>query len=145
MFTDEERHFFAQEQALHEEKYQAGTNPRQQSGFGRGEQVWKCYRRVVTAPIERHGTFLDVGCANGLLMESVVRWASQDGHCIEPYGVDTSHKLAELARRRLPPWQERIFIGNALLRAAPFRFDFVRTEMVYVPHHQGVLRACSAR
>src|SRR5881397_2377767 len=130
MFTDEEKHFFDQEQALHEEKYLAGTNPRQQSGFGRDEQDWERYRRVVTAPIDRHGTFLDVGCANGLLMECVTRWAAQDGHSIEPYGVDISRKLAELARRRLPQWQDRIFVGNALLWSAPFRFDFVRTEMV---------------
>jgi SAM-dependent methyltransferase len=135
MFTSEERSYFDRELALHEEKYLAGANPRQQSGFGRDEQDWERYRRVVTAPIDRQGTFLDVGCANGLLMESVVRWAGQDGHSIEPYGVDISRKLAELARRRLPQWRERIFIGNALLWAAPFGFDFVRTEMVYVPHH----------
>jgi len=29
MFTDEEKYFFDQEQALHEKKYLAGTNPRQ--------------------------------------------------------------------------------------------------------------------
>lgn len=135
MFTDEERRFFDQELVLHEEKYLTGTNPRQQSGFGRDEQDWERYRRVVTNPIDRHGKFLDVGCANGLLMESVVRWAKQNGHSIEPYGLDISLKLAELARRRLPQWQDRIFIGNALLWSAPFRFDFVRTEMVYVPSH----------
>lgn len=135
MFTDEERRFFDLEQALHEEKYLAGTNPRQQSGFGRDEREWERYRRVVTAPIHKDGTFLDVGCANGLLMESVVRWAAENGHSMEPYGVDISGKLAELARRRLPQWQDRIFVGNALVWFAPFRFDFVRTELVYVPHH----------
>src|SRR2546425_1115156 len=135
MFTDEERRFFGQEQAVHEKKYLAGTNPRQQSGFGRDEQDWERYRRVVTAPIDRHGTFLDVGCANGLLMECVVRWAGQDGYSIEPYGLDISPKLAELARGWLPQWQDRFFIGNALVWSAPFRFDFVRTEMVYVPDH----------
>ena len=135
MFTGEERRYFDKEQALHESKYLAGTNPRQQSGFGRDEQDWERYRRVITKPIDRDGTFLDIGCANGLLMESVVRWAAEDGHSIEPYGVDISSKLAELARRRLPQWQDRIFVGNALFWAAPLRFDFVRTEMVYVPDH----------
>ena len=133
--TDEEGRFFAKEQALHEKKYLAGSNPRQQSGFGRDERDWERYRRVVIAPIDKDGTFLDVGCANGLLMESVVRWAGQDGYSIEPYGLDISRKLAELARSRLPQWQDRIFVGNALFWAAPFRFDFVRTEMVYVPSH----------
>jgi len=135
MFTDEEQAYFDKELAIHEERYLSGTNPRQQSGFGRDEQDWERYRRVITAPIDKDGTFLDVGCANGLLMESVVRWGSQDRHSIEPYGLDISRKLAELARLRLPQWQERIFIGNALIWTAPLMFDFVRTEMVYVPRH----------
>jgi SAM-dependent methyltransferase len=135
MFTDEKRHFFDQELVLHEKKYLAGRNPREQSGFGRDEQDWERYRRVVTAPIDRHGTFLDIGCANGLLMECVTKWAAQQGHSIEPYGLDISPKLAELARRRLSQWQDRIFVGTAIPWSPPFRFDFVRTEMVYVPNH----------
>jgi SAM-dependent methyltransferase len=119
-----------------EEKYLAGSNPREQSGFGRDERDWERFRRSVTAPVDRDGTFLDVGCANGLLMESVVRWAAEDGHAVEPYGLDISEKLAALARQRLPQWRERIFAGNALHWEPPFRFDFVRTEVVYVPQHQ---------
>jgi hypothetical protein len=135
MFTDEESRFFERELALHEEKYLAGTNPRQQSGFGRDEQAWERYRRVVTEPIDRDGTFLDIGCANGLLMESVVTWAADNAHRIEPYGVEISPKLADVARSRLPQWKERIFTGNALVWVPPFKFDFVRTELVYVPRH----------
>ena len=135
MLDDIAKSYFAAEQALHEHKYLIGTNPRQQSGFGRDERDWERYRRTVTIPIDRDGTFLDVGCANGLLMESVARWAAEDGNSIEPYGLDISIKLAELARRRLPHWQDRIFVGNALFWDPPFRFDFVRTEMVYVPDH----------
>ena len=82
----------------------------------------------------RDGSFLDIGCANGLLMESVVQWAGKDGHCLEPYGLDISEKLAELARQRLPRWRDRILVGNALLWEPPKCFDFVRTEMVYVPN-----------
>jgi hypothetical protein len=135
MLTDEEQRFFEQELALHEEKYLAGANLRQQSGFGRDERDWERYRRVVTAPIDRHGTFLDIGCANGLLLESVVAWAADDGYRIEPYGVEISQKLAELARCRLPQWKDGIFTGNAFVWAPPFRFHFVRTELVYVPAH----------
>jgi SAM-dependent methyltransferase len=135
VFTDEEKKYFDQEQSLHEEKYLASTNPLKQSGFGRDEQDWERYRRVVTEPINKHGTFLDIGCANGLLMESVRRWTALDGYSIEPYGLDISAKLAELARRRLPQWLDRIFTGNAFTWSPPFPFDFVRTEMVYVPNH----------
>ena len=83
--------------------------------------------------IETDGSFLDIGCANGLLMESVVAWALEDGHRVEPYGLDISEKLAELARKRLPHWLGRIFVGNALVWEPPRQFDFVRTELVYVP------------
>jgi SAM-dependent methyltransferase len=133
--TPDEVRFFEEELALQEAKYLAGINPRQQSGFGRDQLDWERYRRAVTAPIDRDGTFLDVGCANGLLMESVVTWAAEDGHVIEPFGVEISAKLAELARTRLPQWKDRIVTGNALVWMPPFAFDFVRTEMVYVPKH----------
>jgi SAM-dependent methyltransferase len=136
MLTSDDEIFFEREQALHERKYLAGTTPCQQSGFGRDERDWERFRRPVVAPIDRDGTFLDVGCANGLLMESVVRWAAERGHSIEPYGLEISGKLADLARRRLPAWRDRIFMGNALFWEPPSMFDFVRTEMVYVPYHR---------
>lgn len=133
MLTRAEEDFFAREQALHEARYLAGTNPRQQSGFGRAARDWERYRRPVAAPIDRDGSFLDIGCANGLLLESVVTWARERGCRIEPFGLDISGKLAELARRRLPQWRDRIFVGNALVWEPPAPFDFVRTELVYVP------------
>lgn len=114
MLTRGEKRFFLEERAFHEAKYLAGTNPRQQSGFGRDERDWERFRRPIVAPIDRDGSFLDIGCANGLLMENVVAWAGEDGHRVEPYGLDISRKLAELARQRLPRWRDRIFVGNAL-------------------------------
>ena len=134
MLTRTERRFFVEELALHEAKYLAGTNPRQQSGFGRDERDWERFRRPIVEAIEADGSFLDVGCANGLLMESVVAWAREGGHLVEPYGLDISGRLAELARRRLPHWRDRIFVGNALFWEPPVQFDFVRTELVYVPN-----------
>jgi hypothetical protein len=41
--------------------------------------LWERFRRVVVAPIETEASFLDIGCANGPLMESVVEWAHEDG------------------------------------------------------------------
>ena len=134
MLTKEDKQYFDRELVFHEERYLAGTNPRQQSGFGRDEQDWERFRRPIIAPITKDGTFLDIGCANGLLMESIARWAAEEAHSIEPYGLDISEKLAELARNRLPKWSNRIFVGNALFWKPPFTFDYVRTEMVYVPN-----------
>ena len=41
-------------------------------------------------------------------------WVAVKGHRIEPFGLDFSPELIELARRRLPQWEERLFIGNAI-------------------------------
>jgi hypothetical protein len=133
MLTQADREFFAQQLALHETKYLAGTNARQQSGFGRDAGDWERFRRPVVAPIDRGDSFLGIGCANGLLMESVVAWGREEGYNIEPFGLDISENLAELARRRLPRWRDRIFVGNALVWEPPVAFEFVRTELVYVP------------
>lgn len=136
MAAEDDASWFEAERALYEAHYLAGSNPRQQSGFGRDERDWERLRRPVVAPIDRDGTFLDVGCANGLLMESVTRWAEQAGYCVEAYGLDISEKLVALAKRRLPMWRDRISAGNALCWDPPRRFDFVRTELVYVPSHR---------
>lgn len=132
VLSEEEKRYFLQEQAIHE-RYLTGANPRLQSGFGRDEQDWERFRRPILEPVTKDGTFLDIGCANGLLMECIVHWAAAMGHVIEPYGLDILDKLVALARQRLPAWHDRFFIGNALFWEPPFRFDFVRTEMVYVP------------
>jgi SAM-dependent methyltransferase len=85
------------------------------------------------AAVDRSGTFLDIGCANGLLLESAVGWAARSGHTIEPYGLDHSQALAEMARERLGLGADRIFVGDCMEWEPPRRFDYVRTELVYVP------------
>ena len=112
------------------EAYLRGHNPRAQSGFGGDEERWESARRPIVEAIDRDGTFLDVGCASGYLMESVVSWSP---HAVEPYGLDLTPAVADVARRRLPQWADRIFVGNALTWRPPLLFDFVRTELVYVP------------
>ena len=129
---DDERYFEWLTQLL-EPKYLAADNPRGQSGYGGDEVRWERARRVIAEGIHRDGTFLDIGCASGLLMESMVIWAAARGHRIEPYGLDISPKLTALARERLPHWADRIYTGNAFDWRPPMRFDFVRTEVVYVP------------
>jgi SAM-dependent methyltransferase len=110
--------------------YPEGGNPRAQSGFGGDEARWEAARRPIADAIDGSGTFLDIGCANGHLLECLVRWTP---HAIEPYGLDLAPALAELARERLPRWADRIFVGNALDWEPPRHFDFARTELVYVP------------
>jgi hypothetical protein len=112
--TLDEDEFYADNQRTLEPAYLRGTTPRQASGFGGDAREWEQARRHITEGIAGDGTFLDVGCANGLLMESVAGWCAERGLAVEPYGVDISPALAELARRRLPQWADRIWVGNAV-------------------------------
>jgi SAM-dependent methyltransferase len=113
--------------------YLAGTNPRAQSGHSGDEARWEGARRLILDGVNAGGSFLDVGCANGHLMECIHHWAAEDGVHLEPWGLEISVELAALARERLPRWAERIFVGNALSWRPPVRFEFVRTGLDYVP------------
>ena len=117
--------------------YLAADNPRAQSGQSGDEAGWEHARSLVVEAVDRDGTFLDVGCASGHLMETARAWAAERGFALEPYGVDLSPELAELARLRLPRWADRIWVGNALDWRPPRRFDFVHLqELSYVPERR---------
>ena len=116
--------------------YLTGENPRAHSGFGGDAEGWERARRPMTGAIEHDGTFLDVGCANGLLMEDIARWAAEDGHHIEPYGLNFAPAIANLARRRLSHWQDRIYTGDVIDWRLPFGFDYVGVGLESVPPAQ---------
>src|SRR5207244_9228801 len=109
--------------------YLAATNPRAQSGASGTAAEWERARRFIFAAVNRDGTFLDVGCANGHLMECAVICLAESGVMIEPYGVEIVPELAALARERLPHWAERISIGNALTWTRDRPFAFVHTGL----------------
>ncbi|SDT25897.1 class I SAM-dependent methyltransferase [Microlunatus soli] len=114
------------------------------SGFGGSPADWRAAREQICDVIEADVSFLDIGCANGLLMESVVAWSAERGHLVEPYGVDHSAALVDLARRRLPQWQQRIWIGDALTWQHPdrMRFDVVAvlTDIVHQRRHRELIK-----
>jgi SAM-dependent methyltransferase len=115
---------------LVEPKYLAADTPWGQSGKTGTFEDWEWSRSHIADAVERDGTFLDVGCANGYLMECLPRWTP---FRVEPYGLEISPALAELARTRLPQWADRIFVGNVRGWEAPREFDVVRTGLDYVP------------
>ena len=108
--------------------YLGAQTPEGGSGSSRDAPGWEYARSLLVEALERGQTFLDVGCANGHLMASMAEWAG-----VEPYGLEISPELAELARRRLPRWADRIWVGNAAVWVPPRRFDVIRTALEYVP------------
>lgn len=108
--------------------YLAAQTPQGGSGSSRDAAGWERARSLIAEAVAPGQAFLDVGCANGLLMESMAAWAG-----VEPYGLEISPELADVARHRLPRWADRIWVGNAAEWQPPHRFDVVRTGLDYVP------------
>jgi hypothetical protein len=113
-----------------EQAYLATDDPRAQSGFHGSAERWEAARRPIVEAIDGPGTLLDVGCANGLLMESIVAWSD---HSVEPYGLDFASGLVDLARARLPQCADRIWLGDAASWSPQFRFDFVHVRIELGP------------
>jgi SAM-dependent methyltransferase len=105
------------------------------SGFGGSPEDWRAAREGITDGIDSDGTFIDLGCANGLLMESVQAWCAERGLHVEPYGVDIAPGLVQRARERLPQWSDRIWLGDASKWVHPegMRFDVAHTLLDSVP------------
>ena len=113
--------------------YLAAGAPWEGSGKQGSAEDWQYARSHVAHAVTRDGSFLDVGCANGYLLECIPAWTP---YRVDRYGLDIAPELVDLARRRLPELEDRLFVGNALDWEPPHRFTYVRTGLEYVPHHR---------
>ena len=112
--------------------YLRADTPQGGSGFAGTLEEWRDRRQQIVDAIDADGTFLDVGCANGFLMECVVEWCAEKGISVEPYGFDASPALVQRARERLPQWADRIWVGDALYADPPRTFEVVHTLLDFV-------------
>jgi SAM-dependent methyltransferase len=120
--------------ALIKPAYLAAENPYGQAGHGGDAATWEVSRGFIAEALHKSGTFLDVGCASGILMESVRRWGAAKNLDIEPYGLDIVPEFVEGARRRLPQWADRVHLGNIRTwQPAGERFDYVLLRPIYAP------------
>ncbi len=133
MDDDHLKQWFAGLQEELETPYLAAETPWQQSGFSGPIERWVACRRPIADCMTEPGAFLDIGCANGYLLECVLRWAGERAVQIDPWGLDLSERLVKLARDELADHKEKLFVGNALFWQPPRLFDYVRTELCYVP------------
>ncbi len=83
--------------------------------------------------MHRGGDFLDVGCANGLLLESVIGWARERSFTLKPHGIDFVPELVALAQRRFPNERDSFSVANAFYWEPTRTYDFVRTNLEYTP------------
>jgi 2-polyprenyl-3-methyl-5-hydroxy-6-metoxy-1,4-benzoquinol methylase len=126
--------YFALTQAAVAESYLADpSNPYRQSGRSSGAARWEETRRCLVRAIHRDGDFMDVGCANGLLLETLIAWSREAGFTLTPHGLDFVPELIELARRRFPEHGHNFIVANAFFWEPAWQYDYVRTNLEYVP------------
>jgi hypothetical protein len=111
---------------------QARTGPAG-SGCGHDEAGWELLRRPVATAFHRSGTWLDVGCANGYLLETLPTWIAGRGFALEPFGLELIPSVADLARTRLPNLAERIYTGDVTQWEPPRRWTFITALTDAVP------------
>ncbi|MFN8495074.1 MAG: class I SAM-dependent methyltransferase [Caldilineaceae bacterium] len=116
-----------------ESPYLQEADPIRQSGFGGGAVRWRAEREPILDAINGDGDLLDVGCANGYLLECLVQWGRERGLTLTPYGVDLGQGLIALARQRQPQFANHFFVGNGWTWTPPRQFRFVYALYDSVP------------
>jgi SAM-dependent methyltransferase len=116
-----------------ETTYLSSDDPLRQSGFSGGCERWHSERAPILEAIRGDGDLLDVGCANGYLLECLVKWGGERGLALTPFGVDRSAGLIALARRRLPQFAHQFFVADAAAWLPPRRFQYVYSVYDCVP------------
>jgi len=124
--------FLARVRSL-EDAYLASGDPIEQSGFHGGAVRWRAEREPILEAVEGDGSFLDIGCANGYLLECLVRWAQDRRIELEPFGVDIGPRLIAAARRRLPGFRDNFWAADASDWHPPRQFRYVYTLADCVP------------
>ena len=127
---------FLQELAALEDAYLRRSDPIEQSGFHGGPARLRAEREPILEAIPTDGDLLDVGCANGYLLECLVRWGTDRGLGLTPYGLDQGSRLIELARQRFPDCPDHFVVGNAWdwRPARRFRYVYLLLDVVPADH-----------
>jgi hypothetical protein len=116
-----------------ERAYLAEMDPARQSGFTGGAERWHAERSPILDALPGNGDILNIGCANGYLLECLMRWGVPRGITLVPFGLDCGAGLVRLARQRLPGYAHQFFIGNAWDWEPPHRFACVYSVPDCVP------------
>src|SRR4051812_23220737 len=93
-----------------EEEYLSGKEPWEQSGFFGSYERWLRLRRSIAECVDGPGSFLDIGCANGFLLECIDGWCRERGIALELFGIDVLPSLIALAQERLAPLSAQLTV-----------------------------------
>jgi SAM-dependent methyltransferase len=116
-----------------ESAYLRESDPIKQSGFSGGPERWRAERAPILDAIPTSGDLLDIGCANGHLLECLLQWGFERDLALTPFGIDCSAALVALARERLPNFHHNFLVANAWGWTPPRRSQYVYSVFDCVP------------
>jgi SAM-dependent methyltransferase len=116
-----------------EASYLESADPIRQSGFGGGPERWRAERKPILDAIESGGDLMDMGCANGYLLECLMDWGVERGLELVPHGLDIGPRLIDLARSRFPEFAANFHVGNAWDWKPPRQYRYVYSLYDSVP------------
>lgn len=116
-----------------ERAYLMQESPLRQCGFSGSQRRWETQRRPIVQAIEGDGDLLNLGCANGYLLESLVKWTEEKEIFLTPHGLDAGKLLIEQAQKRMSLFSRNFYIGNAWDWVPPRQYLYVYTSVDLVP------------
>lgn len=99
-----------------------------QSSWLSSKEMWRKAREVILEGVHKDGTFLDVGCANGVLLRDLCIWAEEKGINLIPFGIDISKKLVDECKERLPKFKMNFIVADRCKFKPKRKFTFICTS-----------------
>ncbi len=112
------------------------NNEYQQAGWTGAPEHFRSGHELILDGIVSSGDLADIGCANGLLLASLVEWAAGRGIELNPHGIDFVPQLVDLAQQRFPEHARQFTVANAWEWSPGRQYQWVHTELDYVPAAQ---------
>jgi len=91
-------------------------------------KTWESRRKFISQAINKSGTILDIGCANGFLLKCLQKWSV---YKLIPYGIDNNEKRIEQAKDLFPLHSNNFIVTRMpnleifFKMRFPAKFDFI--------------------
>jgi SAM-dependent methyltransferase len=109
------------------------TTELRQGGWRGAPEHYRAARELILDGIPASGDLIDIGCANGLLLASLIEWGAERGIDINPHGIDIVPELVELAQQRFPEKADQFAVANGWDWSPGRQYRWVHTDIDHVP------------
>lgn len=113
-----------------------GNTELQQAGWKGIPEHYRSGHELILDGISDSGDLIDICCANGLLLASLIEWGAARGIELIPYGIDFIPELVELAKQRFPLQADQFTVANPWNWSPDRQYRWVHTRLDVVPAEQ---------